>query len=86
MIRSPHLLIEAANKAGIHTPEDPHDFEPCEYPHFAVYANAQLHKLMPHEEAHHANARLVANISSDKVLHVSLRELVDLGFQIGKGK
>lgn len=84
MIPQPYLLVPAAVKAGIEVPNDIHNFEPEEYPHFAVFVNAQTNKLLPHAEAHFDNAKLVAQIPREVVLQMSLKDLVNRGFQIGE--
>lgn len=80
MIAFPEMLVPAAEKAGIKVPSDVYSFNQDEYPHFAVYINCQLGASMPYMGCHWENAKIIAEITEDKIRTINFNEILKLGF------
>lgn len=73
-------LAQAASNSGIQVPDDPENFSAVEYPHFAVYAQVQMCRVIPEEQpsAHWHNARLIRTYSDEDIQEVSIDDLEPL--------
>lgn len=80
MFAFPSLLVKAAEDAGMKVPKDPDNYNAATYPHFHVFCNAQIGKRMPYPGVHFDNARVVADIPDDAILHMTMEDLTLLGF------
>lgn len=79
MIVSPHAIAPAAIEAEMKVPDDPMTYDPVEYPHWHVYCCVQLG--VPVQWGNHwENAKIIAKIPDDKILTVTMADLVALGF------
>lgn len=76
------MLISAAEHAGMKTPIlDKNDqFNREEFPHFAVFCNAQLCRPMHSLNEHWENAKVIAEISDNEIRSVSIENLIGRGF------
>lgn len=83
MIALPEMLVGPAEEAGIKVPADVRDFDPHEYPYFQVYKTAQLGTPMPSPSSHWTNAKIIAKVPLNRILLVSLHELLQMGFEAG---
>lgn len=83
MLAFPDMLLAPAQEAGIKVPPDVDDFVKEDFPHFAVYLNAQLGSPLPYPTAHWDNAKIIAGIPEDKIKTVTFKELERLGVSIG---
>lgn len=81
MIVFPHMLENAAKEAGMTVPPDAEDFNGDEFPHFRVFCEAQLARPMLSPGEHWENAKIIANISNEKIKTVTIDDLRNLGFQ-----
>lgn len=81
MLILPSMLLEAAEKAGIKVPPGnvDKDFDADEYPHFAVFCNAQLCRRMQPGE-HWENAVVIAAIPDAEIKTISMKGLMARGF------
>jgi hypothetical protein len=75
------MLVDAAKQAGMKVPEDPDKFQEVkdEYPHFCVFCLIQLGKPMSYMGEHWENAKVIAEISDEKIKQITFAELQDLG-------
>ena len=80
MMAFPVMLVEAAEKAGIKVPPNPDKFDSTEFPHFAVYCNVQLCRRIRWGE-HWGNAEVIAAVPNDKIMTVTLTDLLDMGLE-----
>ncbi len=80
MIIFPSMLIPAAEKAGIKVPPNPDKFDSKEFPHFAVFCNAQLCRATAYHGEHWENAKLIADISEDDIKTITWDKLREMGF------
>lgn len=71
MIALPGLLIDPAREAGMSTPEDADNFDPAEFPHFAVFCAYQLGRVLESPSGHWKNARVIAALTDDEARDVS---------------
>ena len=76
----PKMLRSAAEKAGMKVPPDTDHFDPKEFPHFQVYCNVQLCRPIRWGE-HWENAEIIAAIPKDKIMSVTLTDLLALGLE-----
>lgn len=84
MIAYPHMLVPAAEKAGIVCPPDPENYVADEFPHFHFFCCAQLGQPMPSPGCHWENAEVVRKIANEAELKsITLEQLIERGFQIG---
>ena len=79
MIIYPSQLIPAAEEAGMKVPSL-EEFDPEQYPHFAVFCNAQLCRPLTSWNEHWENAKVVASITEDKIKLITPVELTARGF------
>lgn len=79
MIAFPGMLIQAAEKAGMKTPQDPDNFSPAEFPHFQVFCLAQLCRPVCFHGEHWGNAKVIAGIPEKKIRSVTLDDLLSAG-------
>ncbi len=79
MLALPEMLLDAAEKAGIETPEDPRNYEPNKFLHFHVFCNAQLGQSVRPGE-HYENAKVIAAIPVQRIKDITYSELFALGF------
>lgn len=63
MLVFPGMLVSAAERGGMPIPPDPEDFVDKDFPHFAVFCNAQLGRPMGPTD-HWANAKVVKRLMS----------------------
>lgn len=75
------MLVTAAEAVGMKVPSDPDKYDRDQFPHFAVFCNAQLGKPMRPGE-HWENAKVIAGIPDAKIREVSMAYLVELGFEL----
>lgn len=80
MFAFPGLLVKAAEDAGMKVPSDPDNYVAAEYPHFHVFCNAQIGRRMPYPGVHFDNARVIAGIPDEDILHLTRKDLVTRGF------
>lgn len=84
MIAFHHMLVPAAQEAGIVCPPDPDNFVADEFPHFNFFCCAQLGQPMPSAGCHWENAKVVAGIATEAELKsLTMEQLIERGFQIG---
>lgn len=76
MMAFPCMLVKAAQQAGMKVPNDPDDFSAKEYPHFHVFCAIQLYRPMRAGE-HWENAKIIASLSNERVLNITLGELLE---------
>lgn len=79
MIAFPGMLLKPAENAGMKIPADADNFDPYEFPHFAVFCNIQLGRRMPTASSHWENAKVVASIPQEKIFTINTGELLALG-------
>jgi hypothetical protein len=73
------MLVPAAEKVGMKVPVDTDEFDPVEFPHFAVFCNVQLARPVVYHGEHWDNAGVVAKIPDDQIMSVTLIDLLNLG-------
>ncbi len=81
MFAFPSMLFPACDKAGIKHPEsDDKDLEEYkkDYPHFYVFCKVQLSRRVRWGEQFD-NAKVIAALSEEEVLKVTLHELIERG-------
>lgn len=79
MLMLPELLIEAAQEAGMKTPEDCNNFDFDTYPHFCIFCKVQLG--IPVTWGNHwDNAKIIAKIPQEKLQTLTYEDLLNLGF------
>ena len=80
MIAFAGMLCSAADKVGMKYPKDPDTYveNKNEYPHFFVFCMAQLARPIRMGEQFD-NAEIIAKIPDDKIMKVSLNDLLKLG-------
>lgn len=83
MIAFPFMLFRPAEQAGMKTPTD-EEYDPNEFPHFHVFCSMQLGAPMPNPSSHWENAKVIAAIPSDQIKTVTPKDILALGFQIGR--
>lgn len=81
MMAFPEMIVGAAIQAGIKVPEDLSEYDKQEYPHWNVYCMAQLGHRIPRCGCHWDNAKVIANITDDKIKLVTVQDLINLGFE-----
>lgn len=81
MIMQAHLLVLAAEKAGMKVPPDTNDYKREEYPHFWLFEVLQLGRLMPTQWSHYTNAKIIAALPATQVLSTPAKELQLKGFR-----
>jgi len=86
MLAFPELIAPAATEAGIEVPPDLGNFDPEEYPHWTVFCNAQLGQPMPTPHAHWDNAKVIASISDEDIMNITVAQLIGKGLQVGFSK
>jgi hypothetical protein len=81
MIAFPGMLGRAAEQAGMKVPEDPDKWEEAResHPHFFVFCAVQLCRATKYPGEHWDNAKVVADLSDEDVLSVTLDELMAKG-------
>lgn len=81
MLAFPSMLLSAAEQAGMKTPElgDNDEFDMNEFPHFAVFCNAQLGRRMSDMGEHWGNAKIIADIPEHEIRTITLGGLIDRG-------
>ena len=82
MIVFPRMLVPAAEAAGMSYPKDPDEFESEKdtFTHFYVFCLLQLARPLRAGE-HFDNAKVIAEISKEKILTMTLRDLIEAGFE-----
>lgn len=83
MITDPQELSTIAKAAGIKVPDNFNDFELQEFPHFVIFVTAQRGEQLPYPSAAAENAKMIAGLADDKILTVSIEDLIDMGFKFG---
>lgn len=86
MIAFASMLTEPAKQAGMSVPLDKKLNDNLEgyreaYPHFYVFCTVQLGRSVPYHGVHWENAKIIAGIPAEKLLHMTLHDLEDLGFR-----
>lgn len=76
----PDMLVSAAKEVGISVPPNPDQFDSNEFPKFKVFCNAQLGRPMPYPGVHFDNAKIIADIPTEKIKSITFAELFKLGF------
>lgn len=82
MLVFPSMLVAPAKNAGMKTPElnsTEDDFDPEEFPHFAVFCVAQLGRPMGSMSEHWENAKVIAGVSEEDIRTANLQFLLDRG-------
>ena len=80
MIIFPKMLVASAEAAEMKVPEDADSFNREEYPHFAVYCNFQIGRpILNSMSSHWSNAGVIAGISDDEIMKVTMADLMKLG-------
>jgi len=82
MIAFPELLVKPAQKAEIKVPKDIKNYDTNDYPHWHVYNVVQLGKPLPNFSAHWYNAKIIAQIPKEKIMSITIDELIELGLQV----
>jgi len=81
MMIFPGVIAEAAEKAGMKVPPDPDGkWDENEYPHFNIFCDVQLCRRIRWGE-HWENAKVVARIPEDKLVTVTLGDLIRDGLE-----
>ena len=80
MIAFPHMLAEAAKKAGMPVPENPDNFDQDEFLHFHVFVVAQIGKSTRYHGEHWNNAKVIASLSDEEVKEIGIEGLIKKGF------
>lgn len=85
MFAFPGMLTDAAQEAGIETPEnvDSDDFDKEKYPHWHVFCALQLGQPMPYAGVHYDNAKVIGGISLDEIKTMTVDDFIAKGFNIG---
>lgn len=78
MFAFPGMLVPAAEKAGMKVPPDADNYEPNEFPHFAVFCILQLGRRMVMGE-HWENAKIIAAMSEEEVKTACLEDFLAKG-------
>lgn len=86
MLAFPGMLVEAAKKVGMKVPEDPDNFDKNKFPHFVVFCNAQLCRPVCYHGEHWDNAKIIAAIPDDKIMEVSLNDLLKEGLSYSSAR
>ena len=81
MIAFPILCLTPAKEAGILVPDDIEIYRKEDYPHWHVYTTMQLGRSMPQPDSHFANARIIAAISHEDIMKVTVEDLREKGFE-----
>lgn len=76
------ILIIPAWDAGMKIPKDVEDFDPKEYPHFALFCKIQIDKEMKIEREHWYNAIAIAKIPEKKLKKITKKELRKRGVSL----
>lgn len=84
MLAFADMLIGPAKEAGMKVPDDVHNYDRSEYPHFLVYCEIQIGRPMPHTDSHWTNAKIIAAIPDDKIKTVNYEDVMELGIEIGR--
>lgn len=83
MMAFPSMLTDACEKEGIAVPPDPDDEESWDkndYPHFYVFCALQLCRPIEWGE-HWENAKIIANIETEKLKTMKLDDFLALGLK-----
>jgi hypothetical protein len=91
MIAFPSMLVGAAKRAGIEVPANDDEVDRiledhglCEkYIKFYIFCLLQLGASMPYASVHFDNARVIAEIPDDQIKTITIKDVFDMGFQIG---
>lgn len=83
MIAFPEMLVTPAKEAGILVPDDVSNYELAKYPHWHVYQLVQLGAPLPRPTSHWENARVIADITLDRITEVTFEDLVNAGLDVG---
>lgn len=83
MIASASMLIPAAQNAGMKCPEDldNKDLEKIkgDFPHFYAFCILQLCRPVRYHGEHHDNAKLISQISVERVMEMSIDDYIKAG-------
>lgn len=80
MIALASILVPAAKAAGMKVPEDPDNFDGKEFPHFDIFVKAQIGKATRYHGEHWDNAKMIADLSDEKVKEITIEGLMAKGF------
>lgn len=81
MLAFPSMILNAAEQAGMKTPEldNEDEFDRNEFPHFAVFCAVQLCRPMISLGEHWDNAKVIADIPDEEIRSVTLEDLLSRG-------
>lgn len=82
MLAFPGMLVPAAKQANMKVPPNPEEFPSDEFPHFAVFCNAQLARPMSSSTEHWSNAKVIAAVPEDQIRTVCLDDLIERGLTV----
>ena len=71
------MFVKIAKNNGIKVPENPNNFDKDQFPHFEVLLNFLLGKSVDIGQNDQI-AKIIANLSEDKIRVTSYDELIDL--------
>ena len=72
-------LVNPAMEASMKMPNDIHNYNPDEFPHWHVFVNIQIGRVMTYSSSHFLNAKIIAGIEDEDIMHITLRELEKRG-------
>ena len=79
MVYDPSEIVEAAEKARMPVPPNPDRFDEEIFPHFHVFCVLQLGRTVNHINECYTNAKVIAQVPSEKIKEISLHELTKMG-------
>lgn len=85
MLAFPSMLVPAAKKAGIPTPEfeqESEEYNPMEFQKFHLFCCAQLGRSMSNLGQHWTNAEVIAQVPDDQIQTITLGELIEMGLEL----
>ena len=80
------VLHQVAQEVGIKIPIDPMVASWDAFPHYELFCAMQLNVDMPYSTAHFDNAKLIARLSPDQVESITKKQLLKMGFVVGKSE
>lgn len=81
MIAFPKMLVSAAKAAKMKVPKDPDEFPKEKYPHFWIFCAIQLARPMRSPGEHWENAKIIAEISEEKLKTMTFADFISAGVQ-----
>lgn len=85
MISSAHMLVPAAERAGMEVPESAGEDEfqlssiKETHPHFFVFCLVQLGRAVTYHGEHWENAKVIQEVPKEQLVKITLHELKEKG-------